>query len=1008
MGPEIDTVLRDKIVRDFLKRQNLTTHTEEHVAAREQTLRWLGQFEIAEQRYMLEVMKAMRIETKASIDRAISKLSKAIIKALGNRHADAVFLGIGNSPSSSGNHFLYPLLAELRVDMDRARTADELPALLERGSPIVLVDDIVGSGNQATKYSKSILKARSQNIIYGCLYGLESGIENIQSNSHFSKVLVANLLKDKDCAFTSNSQVFPNAELRRSIKRIATKYGKKIYPSGPIGYDDAALLIAFPHNTPNNTLPIIWGGVESESLADHWEPLIARRKAPKAIPLLNGAPSKKEPPPPKLQLPSKPEFYENLHPAESACIVDVFVEPNYSIEINTDSGLQQGNARGFVNDAKEFLGKNDKILVISSPFGCGKTFLSKYLDLTGSLGNSDRVVYVSAQSLKRILAKTVNYEELFSGVEACIIDSVDELVIDDLDAEQILEQLCKCLTAARRVGTKVVLNLRVSDANHKENRSVNLIFENLYSEGVDLRLPVLRIKGFDKEQVVEWLSKYQADDVDQPLTFGSIREIHKRLGYAAGNPLFLYQLASFYKLRGRLDSIYTVYQIYDVFVDSTTTGRYEPLGSLSRPRAWRLASLYSVFLEQVACAINNSRHYRTQIQTEQDANFDWRLDANEMTHAISEEELSQSTNEEHRRFMVREGNAEKHIRDDRLELLNNYFFTRDERLIGFKDNNILFFLVAKRLFRALAGLVNDGEDKVSRHLNVIAETKGHPQAIEILLQKVKSEGEKFRATLSRRIDELIKKNQIIQLTSESLERLTGGAINRDIILSIVILHVKRGSYDQLDYFMTRLSWLTSAVKFHDSIYRKLISRFFRNIQLREVEFRRLNCDDYNFQGTEFNKVKFIQCKLFSPIFDDTKHNDTLFSLCDFGWHSDIAKFSHITGSISFNLCRIGRLVISPDDESAAIKLHRCEVDELHIEATNANTTSKIDLSIKGSKIGKIFLVNTYLGTCEVHDSHIEHFSDKNSKGAINYSFFRPASEIRIGKQTGKVRISESF
>jgi hypothetical protein len=1007
MSPEVDTSLRDKIVRDFLKRQNLSTHTEEHFAARVQTLRWLGQFEIAEQRFMLEVMKAMRIETKAAIDRAISKLSKAIVKALGNRHADAIFLGIGHSPASSGNHFLYPLLAELRVDMDRARTADELTDLIKHGCPIVLVDDIVGSGNQAIKYSKSILKARSQNIIYGCLYGLESGIENIQNNSHFSKVLVANLLKDKDCAFTSNSQIFPDTDLRKSIKRIATKYGKKIYPSGPIGYDDAGLLIAFPHNTPNNTLPIIWGGVESESLADHWEPLIARRKAPKAIPLLNGTLSKEELPPPKLQLPSKPEFYENLHPAESVRIVDVFVEPLYSIEINTDGGLQQGNARGFVNDAKEFLGKSDKILVISSPFGCGKTFLSKYLDLIGVLGNGERVVYVSAQSLKRILVKTENYEELFSNVEACIIDSVDELVIDDLDAEQILGQLCKCLTAARRVGTKVVLNLRVSDANHNENRTINLIFENLYAEGADLRLPVLRIRGFDKEQIVEWLSNYQANDIDQPMTFGSIEEIHKRLGYAAGNPLFLYQLASFYKLRGRLDSIYTVYQIYDVFVDSTTTGRYEPSGSLKRPHAWRFASLYSVFLEHVACAINNSRHYRKQIQSHQDENVDWRLDANEMTHSISEEELSQSTEKDYQRFIVHDGDAEKKIRDDRLELLNNYFFTRNERLIGFKDNNILFFLVAKRLFRAIAGLVNDGEDKLSSHLNAIAETKGHPQAIEILLKRVKTEGDIFRSALSRRIDELIKSNRIIQLTSESLERLTGESINRDIILSIVLLHVKRGSYDQLDYFMTRLSWLTSAVKFHDSSYRKLISRFFRNIQLREVEFRRLNCDDYNFQGTEFNKVKFIQCKLFSPIFDETKHSDTVFSLCDFGGHSDVAKFSHITGSISFNLCRVGRLVISQDAESAAIELHRCEIDELHIEATNANLASKIDLSIKGSKIGKVFLVNTYLGTCEVQDSHVEYVSDKNSKGTINYSFFRPVSEIRIGKQTGKVRISES-
>ena len=998
MGTVTGSAERDAVIRDFLRRRKLSPDTEEYVAAREQACRWLAQFEPGEQAYMLEVVKAIRIETKANIDRAVSKLAKSIVKALGSDYTEAAYLGIGRSPASSGNHFLYPLLSELRLDNEHAKTQHELPALLERSIPLVFIDDIVGSGNQAVQYSKSLFKSTSQTAIYGCLYGLESGIQKLKSEGRFFNVLVANLLTEKDCAFTSNSQLFTEPASRKQIKRVAMKYGKRIYPEGPIGYDNSGLLITFPHNTPDNTLPIVWGGVESESAADHWEPLIARRKAPpvKKIGTLHE--------PNEVKLPSKPEFYESLHPFDSSQIVDVFVEPSYSIQIATADGTHQGMPKGFVHDARMFLEKPDRILVLSSPFGCGKTILSKYLDLVGALGERKKVAYVSAFSLKRLLTKSTNFQALFAGVEACIVDSVDELVIDDADAERNLISLCKCLAAARRAGTKIVLNLRVSDANYVENRTINAIFENLYADGDDLRLPVIRLHGFKKEQIVQWLAKYQSNASESPLTFDKIGEIHKRLGYAAGNPLFLYQLASYYQRRGKLESIYTVYQIYDEFVESTTTGRFELRGSPNRFRVWRLAPLYSVLLDQVACTINNSRNFRANSQSEVDPNVDWRLDSNDLTHSISDKELSNATEDRTSRLLIRDENLDRPSGDDRLELLNNYFFTRNGEFIGFKDNNILFFLVAKRLFRSISGLVNDGYDSLAEHLNLIAETKGHPQAIEILLKRIQAEGESFRAALSRRIDELIKDNRIIQLTSESLDRMTGGVINRDIILGIVLLHVKRGSYDQLDYFMTRMSWLTSAIKFQDSIFRTLIARFFRGIQLKEVEFRRLNCDEYNFKGTEFTRVKFIQCKLFSPIFDDTKHIDTQFSLCDFGGHREVARFSKIKGGISFDFCHIGRLMISLDDEAVSIDLRHCDLDELHIESANATAAAKIDLAIKESTVRRIFFFNAYLGDCKFRDSHIGQISDKNSKGSIDYSFYRPTSSINWGKETGRIRL----
>lgn len=998
-------VTADVIIASFLDRRQLFPDTEEYVVAREQARRWLDQFEADERPYMLEVVNAMRIETTAKIERAVEKLAKSIVKALGNRHAEAAFFGIDQSPASSGNHFLYPLLQELRLRPEHARSQKEIPALLAREIPLVFVDDVVGSGNQAIRYSKSILGSKNHNAIYGCLYALDSGIRRIEEAGHFGKVLTATRLTEKDCAFTPVSRLRVDEESREIIKSIAKRYGDRIYPAGPLGYDGAGLLIAFPHNTPNNTLPIIWGGVESESTADDWEPLIPRRKAPKSAgaPVITEAEDRQSK---EVRLPVKPEFYEYLHPGDAVRIEKAFVEPQYDIYINTIDGIQTGIPQGFVYDAELFLGRSDGILLVSSPYGCGKTVLSKYLDIVGVLGASDKVVYVSASSLKRVLSKTEDYGALFRDVPACIVDTVDELVIDDNDAEQNLTLLCKCVTVARRCGTKVILNLRVSDANHIENRVVNSIFENLYAEADDLRLPVIRLRGFEKKQIVAWLAKYQSGMQEPLLTFGRIEEVHKRLSRAAGNPLFLYQLSSYYQSSRALESIYAVYQIYEKFVESTTTGRFELPGRPSRPRLWRFASQYSAFLEQVACTINNSRSFRSNSRLEKDSEFDWRLDTNDLTHSISDRDLSKALRGVPSQFLAPDGDDSKRRRDNRLELLNNYFFILKNELIGFKDNNILFFLVARRLFRAIVGLVTDDSEDLDVHLDIIAETKGHPQAIEILLKRIQAEGDAFRSALSRRLDGLIRENRIIQLTSESLDRLTGDTINRDIILSIILLHVRRGSYDQLGYFLTRLSWLISAIKIQDSTYRTLIARFFRGIQLKGVEFRRLNCDDFNFEGTTFDKVRFIQCKLFSAVFDDTLHAHTKFSLCDFGGHDEVAEFSRVTGSISFDYCHIGRLKIVQDNQRASIGLERCEIEELHIESKSPVESAKIDLSIAGSKVGKIFLVNVYLGDSEFQQSHVGQISDKNSKGHIRYSFSRPATEIQWGKRTGNIQIHD--
>lgn len=981
------------IIKAFLKKRGFNKDSEGYQENLFQTRSWLRQFDVDEQPFMAELLKVIRVENSIKINRSIDKVCQSLRKKLSDGLYESVFFGLGESPASSGSYFLYHLLQHLGVDSSHAKGEDALGDAVRDNKIIVFIDDIVGSGNQAVSYSKKRIPVGCR-AIYCALYGVDKGIENVRKNGNYECVIVANLIREKDRVFSSGSSLLLDVDKRKKIMNIAKKYGKDLYPKHPLGYENSQLLITFPHNVPNNTLPIIWAGPASESNADYWEPLVPRFKAPVSRPVERKTVLTLR----DRSVIEKPESYENVQPFDSTKVLDLFVEPEYEFEILSEGDSVFPNKTNFIADATIYINEIQSILVITGPFGCGKTFLAKYLDLSGVLGASNQVLYISAVSLKKNFSKI---ESLIDGARSCIIDAIDELLVDDVEKEKNANLIYGFLSLLLKKKIKTVVSIRISEANFGRNDWIRSLFEDLYCD-VDLkRMVVFKIGQFKKKNVIEWLDKYQSDLSGDQLSYDKITGIHKRLGFAAECPLFLYIFSSYCR-RYKVESIYTIYQIYDEFVESTTTGRFGRSSVFDRQKPWQLAKFYIVFLEQIARAINNSKSLRESPSGLDDPDADWRLDNNKFTYTISDDDLRREVDERFLPFLM--SNLEEYDGDPRVELLNNYFFTRSGSRIGFKDNNILFFLVAKSIFRSLRNIVDDGLNLLDESLLVISRTKGHPQAVEIVLKRIQGEGEEFRRSLSKRINDLIAEDRIIQLTSQSLGRLSGDSVNRDIILGIVFLYVNRGAYDRIGYFLTRLSWLTSAIKVQDALYRKLIARFFREIELKDVEFRRLNCDDYNFKMTKFAEVKFIQCKLFGSNFFGTVHYRTKFSMCDFGGHAEVIDFSEIQGDISFESCRAGRFLIKNYKENCDLEFRHCHVDEIYIESRNLNSSSKIKLSFENSSIGKLFFENVSIASCKVLRSRVGEVSDKNSKGVVSCIGFGDGSIISFGKKTGGIRV----
>lgn len=146
---------------------------------------------------------------------------------------------------------------------------------------VFLLDDFVGSGNQAitTWYNnktndKSFNDVSEENphlkFIYLALIGFKEGKKVIEENTPM-KVILGEELDERFKCFSDVSVIYENPNERIEAKRVMEEKGRMLYEY-PLGYDNMELAVAFHHNTPNNSLPVIWKRRDDES----WYPLFER------------------------------------------------------------------------------------------------------------------------------------------------------------------------------------------------------------------------------------------------------------------------------------------------------------------------------------------------------------------------------------------------------------------------------------------------------------------------------------------------------------------------------------------------------------------------------------------------------------------------------------------------------------------------------------------------------------------------------------------------------------
>jgi len=318
------------------------------------------------------------------------------------------FFPLGNSSATSGSSYLYDFLKSSNNLSEANFKIDSYETYLDKECDIVFIDDIIGSGNQATKFYKKNLENSKANCYYVSLYGFVDGIEKIRENTNFKTVFTGYEIPNSLRAFHPDSQVFSDSN-KVQIKELCSKFGERLFPHHALGYDDSQALIVFPNQVPNNTIPLIWASSNNEKKKGeiNWYPLFERKKQNK----------KNDKEKPKSKLPIEIDRYLkdevikkfNTEFDNGKAYINVNAETriyNEDIPKLSDVAISQGKQR------KRFLSKpyqpidgyvdtwinkhESNLLVILGEFGTGKTSLSRYIGYSLSntilLGSKNKIV----------------------------------------------------------------------------------------------------------------------------------------------------------------------------------------------------------------------------------------------------------------------------------------------------------------------------------------------------------------------------------------------------------------------------------------------------------------------------------------------------------------------------------------------------------------------------------------------------------------------------------------
>jgi hypothetical protein len=241
---------------------------------------WILQFDSEDYDLAIRIIEHINFLNFADVKNALaiaySKLiRKSIEKGTKITHRNTLFAGLGdNGKSGSMISYHFRVINELSEE-----NFNDNEGMIETGNieNIVLIDDILSTGYQATKeinkLTENVTPHGVNNIFLLTVCGMKDGIRKVEQETKaytFSAIEYSN----KDTVIDLDGKFYEGLsyEERERLKERIEYYGKIAYPKQPFGFGQIGSFIAFDFNTPNTSLPIIWSDTNS------WIPLFKRAR----------------------------------------------------------------------------------------------------------------------------------------------------------------------------------------------------------------------------------------------------------------------------------------------------------------------------------------------------------------------------------------------------------------------------------------------------------------------------------------------------------------------------------------------------------------------------------------------------------------------------------------------------------------------------------------------------------------------------------------------------------
>jgi hypothetical protein len=193
------------------------------------------------------------------------------------------------NPTDSGHLFVRIFRDLVGFDEPNVKTPDQVVQAVYDGdsSPILLVDDFAGSGDQFVKTWRrectladgtkttleEVIRATGLQVYYVAAVATKKAMDRMQREAPEVRAHVAHVLTEVYGACDTNSVVFP-AALRPTSADFVTRNSRRAGIPGhaELGFSRLGLAVGFEHSIPDASLPIIWYRGNPS-----WIPVLPRR-----------------------------------------------------------------------------------------------------------------------------------------------------------------------------------------------------------------------------------------------------------------------------------------------------------------------------------------------------------------------------------------------------------------------------------------------------------------------------------------------------------------------------------------------------------------------------------------------------------------------------------------------------------------------------------------------------------------------------------------------------------